>query len=462
MSNYHQPPGHQPRGPYPGKPLPTHHQMPGQMLGTYPRPSTAWFWWVCGGFLGTGIVALILIGVGFLLVLTNTETEMPPMAEASQDVDPADAPSKYRPSEVGMPKPRVSETQTPPDPPEVTFDSDFPQLGIHKDDFRIDINPDPNLQLINSVRSNDKLNVLVGMQIGISDKWNGSIGGFRPLFRSDQEYKWGEWCGSSKLRETEVVQAKPGYVVGALEFNKGLIVNSIRLKFIRLKESGQLDLTDSYWSESVGGTGGFGRTDQQFFGIGTGVRFAADADNIKAIGLEVYLPLPTPESSLPKLTVSNVDRHSFVGDPGNAETDIAPEGGVLVGLRIFEGKHWNGAPGAIQAIYQIEDKYVAGQPLGQPDPEGELTELFAPSGQVVGEIKFHEGIALHGIQLAYHKLADDGKLGLSTSNSLWIGHDHGRSAELIAEQYPISGIDLIQNTGIKTFGIHTGIVKLAE
>ncbi len=49
---------------------------------------------------------------------------------------------------------------------------------------------------------------------------------------------------------------------------------------------------------------------------------------------------------------------------GNRFVGAAPEGGMLVGLRLGQGTNWGGAINAIQPIYRLDEKQVHGRRYG--------------------------------------------------------------------------------------------------
>ena len=87
--------------------------------------------------------------------------------------------------------------------------------------------------------------VLIGFEVGLG-KWgaNDVIHSIRAIYRNDKGELFGEVHGKPTDRMV-TVKARPGYVVGTLGLNTHLLIDGIRVTFMRLKGK-FLDADDSY------------------------------------------------------------------------------------------------------------------------------------------------------------------------------------------------------------------------
>jgi hypothetical protein len=101
----------------------------------------------------------------------------------------------------------------------------------------------------------DEGGVLIGFQVGLGKFVNRAvIKSWRPIFLTKTGEKFGKWQGQAPATPT-TVKAKPGYVVSGMSVRTSLGLDALSLTFAKLGKDG-LDLTDTYQSESIGGTGG--------------------------------------------------------------------------------------------------------------------------------------------------------------------------------------------------------------
>jgi S1-C subfamily serine protease len=96
--------------------------------------------------------------------------------------------------------------------------------------------------------------VLIGLELGLNKGGNG-IKAIRGIYRTDkgEEVKGTQF--GTLLGAVVTVKAKDGYAVGGLKVNAGLWVDGLTVNFMRVKGA-QLDSSDSYQSDYVGGKGG--------------------------------------------------------------------------------------------------------------------------------------------------------------------------------------------------------------
>lgn len=79
------------------------------------------------------------------------------------------------------------------------------------------------------------------------------------------QYTLGAWAGKERVgqvsplfdridasRDRQIVSAKDGYAIGAIQVDADDLVNAVRFAFMRIKADGSLDPTDSYGSEWIG------------------------------------------------------------------------------------------------------------------------------------------------------------------------------------------------------------------
>lgn len=92
---------------------------------------------------------------------------------------------------------------------------------------------------------------LVGLRVVAGDDWGGVIRSIQPIYQRDSAYELGERIGPADgLKQIEWL-AKPGYAVSSLNFQRGLVVNSLQLTFSRVVDD-RLDLDDSYQTDWFG------------------------------------------------------------------------------------------------------------------------------------------------------------------------------------------------------------------
>jgi hypothetical protein len=293
---------------------------------------------------------------------------------------------------------------------------------------------------------------MVGLRIVRGNSWGGAVRSIQPIYQVEDKYHLGSLCGSEGGEAQTEVLAQPGYAIGKIECRAGLVNNAVRLTFCRVKEQG-LDPDDSYATQWLGSEGGgampaIGGRGEAIVGLsGT---YQNDHDIIELQGL-VALPLPKVEKSLPKS--SGTARRGAATDErrGSGFSEQAPPGGWLVGLRVFQGESWGGAPLAIQPIYQLHDRYVLGARLGKEG--GELHQWIAPPGYAVGEIWADQGLVVHRLQLRYQQVSGGALDPKKSADSPRLGPEGGRQYCLSSDGKPIVGLTVELGGDISSLGL---------
>ena len=134
-----------------------------------------------------------------------------------------------------------------------------------------------------------------------------------------------------------------------------------------------------------------------------------------------------------KSTLAGSERKPFY-------TDVAPQDGVLVGMRLTKGKNWGGAIRAIQPIYQVKNQNQNGTRHGLPGGNSQHRVVAKP-GYAVGGLVVRAGLVMNAIQLEFHR-NENGVLDPEDSyRSEWIGCEGGRLFDPITSNgKPVRGI----------------------
>ncbi len=97
--------------------------------------------------------------------------------------------------------------------------------------------------------------LLIGFQVGLGKFANNDIvNALRPIFLTKNGEKFGAWHGPAPAAPI-TVKAKRGYVVSGLSVRTALALDALTVTFAKLDKDG-LDLSDTYNSQTVGGSGG--------------------------------------------------------------------------------------------------------------------------------------------------------------------------------------------------------------
>ena len=79
------------------------------------------------------------------------------------------------------------------------------------------------------------------MRFFIGRNWGGALRAVQPIYLVGDKYQLGRRYGADGGLAHQVI-AKPGYAVGRIDANAGLVLNSAQLTFQRATETG-LDIT---------------------------------------------------------------------------------------------------------------------------------------------------------------------------------------------------------------------------
>jgi hypothetical protein len=122
-----------------------------------------------------------------------------------------------------------------------------------------------------------------------------------------------------------------------------------------------------------------------------------------------------------------VERPLPSGNPADRFRVVAPERGVLVGMRVGYIDAFGGPKvGAIQPIFQVGKNYVEGQAFGKAIPAS--TTVVARPGYAVGAINTHTGLLLDAFQIVFMRFKD-GVLDTGDSYATdWLGDPRGGGA----------------------------------
>ncbi len=135
---------------------------------------------------------------------------------------------------------------------------------------------------------------------------------------------------------------------------------------------------------------------------------------------EIALELSKPTGKLFKSPEPN-------GNPRDRFSELAPEHGVLVGMRVGYTDFLGGSKvGAIKPIYQVGKTYVEGQRFGKAVRLS--TSVVARPGYAVGAINTHTGLLLDAFQIVFMRFKE-GHLDPDDSYATdWLGDSRGGGA----------------------------------
>ncbi len=170
--------------------------------------------------------------------------------------------------------------------------------------------------------------------------------------------------------------------------------------------------------------------------------------------MQVLPPLGEPPSALPAVShpSDRLIRSNLAGSPsGEAFEDAAPDNGMLVGLRIAKGPAFGGVPQAIQPVYQVENRYVAGSWSG--DPKGEQFEVLAPAGYAVGAIQVRRGLVVNGVRARFYRVTDHALDPRDALTSEYLGADGGGDELLDARGNMVIGLFGHRDSNLRGLGI---------
>ncbi len=128
-------------------------------------------------------------------------------------------------------------------------------------------------------------------------------------------------------------------------------------------------------------------------------------------------------------------------DPREGFRDVAPRGGVLVGVRVGTIEAFGGDKvGSVQPIYQVGGGYVPGRRHGAAVVRGGSTVMARP-GYAVGGLNLRAGLIVDAFQLVFMRV-EGGRLNpADTYTSDWIGDPSGGDASTVSGNgRPIVGL----------------------
>jgi S1-C subfamily serine protease len=270
--------------------------------------------------------------------------------------------------------------------------------------------------------------LLVGLEIGLGTFINYDvIRAVRPIYRRDGKDSLGKQRGTELDRIVKVV-AKPGYAVAGLSIKAGLGLDSMSITFMKVVD-GKLDRSDSYESQRIGGPGGggpvmVGGDGSLVFGI------VGKSSEQHATGLGLLLgPQPPPK-----------DPTIIAGGFAPLFRDLAPKGGVLIGLEIGLGKFFDeDVIKAVRPIYRVSGRELFGEQRGVR-PRAAIT-IKAKDGYAVGAMTCKSGLNFDGCSLTFMKVVG-GKLDPTDSyESEWVGWNGNKGTTRIeSDGTPVVGI----------------------
>jgi hypothetical protein len=147
---------------------------------------------------------------------------------------------------------------------------------------------------------------------------------------------------------------------------------------------------------------------------------AADSGPDPSKPAEVAIEVNKPSAKLSERPAPN-------GNPRDRFRDVAPERGVLVGLRVGYVDRFGGPKvGSIQPIFQVGDTYVEGKLFGGDIPPS-MTVVARP-GYTVGAINTHAGLLVDSFQVVFMRFKN-GRLDPGDSYTTdWLGDPRGGGA----------------------------------
>ncbi len=117
---------------------------------------------------------------------------------------------------------------------------------------------------------------------------------------------------------------------------------------------------------------------------------------------------------------------TFFGGDRDRFHDVAPTGGVLVGVRISTITKMGGPKvSSVQPIYRVGEKQVDGKRYGTL--LGKEARAVARAGYAVGGLNTHTGLTVDGFALVFMKVDGDRLDTADSYNSPWLGDERGGS-----------------------------------
>jgi hypothetical protein len=169
------------------------------------------------------------------------------------------------------------------------------------------------------------------------------------------------------------------------------------------------------------------------------VRFGRDAEpdgNQAPAGKPAATTLKAPEQKLPvyRYRAEDVQTTDSIGNEDDrAETfdDLAPDGGVLVGVQVITGDKFGGSVAGLEPIFQVDVEYKR---LGlRGASQGDAHFLVAPKGYAVGGVQVRAGLLMDAIRLVYMPVKGKQLDTEKVEYSEWVGGDGGGEEEIIGD-----------------------------
>jgi hypothetical protein len=288
--------------------------------------------------------------------------------------------------------------------------------------------------------------LLIGLELGLVKAGSEElIKAVRPIYRVGNKEQLGMQFGAQPTNPT-TIKAKPGYVVGAINFKFGSNFDGCSLLFMKF-EDGELHATDCYESDWVGYVGK--RTTYTIGGNSSpavGIAGRGSEKEVHGLGL-VFLGQEefSLNSISGKIIEGNIDNGRMapriLGAAINHEfKDMAPEGGLLIGFEIGLGIRFNREMiRTARPIYLVGEKEILGDQHGT-QPQNPV-KLKAKSGYAVGAIAVKHGLGFDGMSITFMKIVD-GKLDPKDSyESEYVGTNEKKpTTKLGGTGTPVIGI----------------------
>ena len=277
--------------------------------------------------------------------------------------------------------------------------------------------------------------VLVGFRVTKDRRQLKSV---QAIYQVGEHYELGEVLGQESDEERTQLLAEPGQVIAAVRLDFGFQIVGIQVAFAELKEG------EVAWKEV---------TSSRFVGLevkhnsvvieGEGDVFAGVTgyarSGMDGLALRRVSRLDTCEVRIePTLGMPRTQLPRAGGQAGTEFARLAPQGGVLVGMRFFVGRNWGGAIQGVQPIFQVGDQYHIGQRAGAEG--GIMREVVARPGYAIGKIDVNAGLVLNSAMLTFCRVTPEGLDLQDTYQSQRYGSRGGGAFVLDSESRCLTGI----------------------
>ncbi len=151
--------------------------------------------------------------------------------------------------------------------------------------------------------------------------------------------------------------------------------------------------------------------------------------------------LPRPKQPLPEFSYARDDvmlAPELGHQSGERFEDLAPKGGLLVGLRVVRGTDFGGAVQAVEPIFQVVGRYRGAGMHGNAGEDASL--LIAPEGHAVGGLQVGSGLWIDALRLVYMRVEGNKLIADNPQYSDWFGGDGGGTTEILSDGSPIVGL----------------------